>query len=214
MALTGKQALFIEEYLKCNNATDAAEKAGYKGDRTVLASVGWENLRKPEISEAISQRTAETAMSADEVLMRLADHGRGNMGDFWNIPDSGIPSLNLLSDKAKLNLIKKMKVKTTKRFISVKDEDPTIEETTEIDFELYDAQAALEKLGRHHKLFTDKSELSGPDGGPIEHADVELTDAERASRVSALLDRARARRTGLSIIDGSGDMETITGATK
>lgn len=37
-------------------------------------------------------------------------------------------------------------------------------------------------------------ELSGPNGGPMEH--VNLSDDERADRIAALLDRARARSTG------------------
>jgi hypothetical protein len=38
---------------------------------------------------------------------------------------------------------------------------------TEIEFEIHDPQAALVHLGRHHKLFTDGVEVSGPNGGPI-----------------------------------------------
>jgi hypothetical protein len=32
---------------------------------------------------------------------------------------------------------------------------------------MYDAQAALALLGKHHKLFIDRTEISGKDGGPI-----------------------------------------------
>lgn len=187
MALSNKQKVFIEEYLKTFNATQAALAAGYSPDTAY--SMGWQNLRKLEISEAISQRLSETAMSADEVMRRLGEHARGNMGDFWQIPDKGAPSLDLTSEKAKasLHLIKKMKVKTTKRVIADIDEV-----TTEIDFELYDAQAALEKLGRHHKLFTDKAELSGPDGGPIEHKDMSDASERINSRLSSLAARIGA----------------------
>lgn len=164
MALTGKQALFVEEYLRSFNVTGAALAAGYS-PKTAY-SIGSENLKKPEIAEAISQRFSQAAMPANEVLARLADHARGNMADFWDIPEldengipDGKPSLNLASPKAKsqLNLIKKLKVKTTTRAIAgIPDLSET---TTEVDFELYDAQSALEKLGRHHKLFTDRQEI-------------------------------------------------------
>ena len=48
----------------------------------------------------------------------------------------------------------------------------------ELEIELYDAQSALEKLGKHHRLFTDSVELSGPGGKPIEFTEVvvELPD--------------------------------------
>lgn len=41
-----------------------------------------------------------------------------------------------------------------------------------------------------------KQEMSGPNGGPIETKDITLDDTERASRIAALLDKARARRDG------------------
>ena len=37
-------------------------------------------------------------------------------------------------------------------------------------------------------------EVSGPNGGPIRHEDAALTDEERAERIVAILDSARARR--------------------
>jgi len=196
VALTGKQALFVEEYLKCLNKTEAARRAGYDGNDVTLGAIGYENFKKPQIEEAIKQRLAEVAMSSDEVLKRLAEHARGNMGDFWKIPANGSPVLDLTSDRAKtqLHLIKKMKVKTTTKLLVGDGESlPENEDsilinqlvTTEIDFELYDAQAALEKLGKHHKLFVERTELTGLNGGPIEHKEVtQLSDDELANIAS------------------------------
>lgn len=42
-------------------------------------------------------------------------------------------------------------------------------------FKLHDKISALEKVGRHLGMFTEKVESSGKDGGPIE-----LTDARAA----------------------------------
>lgn len=53
-----------------------------------------------------------------------------------------------------------------------------------------------------------KAELTGKDGGPIETH--ELTDAERAARVTALLDSARARRARPSA-DGEKEVGPATG---
>ena len=41
-----------------------------------------------------------------------------------------------------------------------------------------------------------RTELTGKNGGPIEVDDTGLSDEDRANRVMALLDRARARRSG------------------
>lgn len=54
--------------------------------------------------------------------------------------------------------------------------------------------------------------VTGENGGPLEIDDVGITDAERASRIMALLEAARARRDRSAAEDGSGDLETATGS--
>lgn len=56
--LTPKQQAFVDAYMgeARGNATEAARRAGYRGSDAVLASVGAENLRKPQIAEAIAER--------------------------------------------------------------------------------------------------------------------------------------------------------------
>lgn len=66
--LTTKQRLFVEAYLATNNATEAARRAKYKGNDETLASVGKENLRKPQIAALINQRVESAIITADEVL--------------------------------------------------------------------------------------------------------------------------------------------------
>lgn len=51
--LTPKQEAFCNEYLIDLNATGAAKRAGYSED--TAHSIGWENLRKPEIQSRINQ---------------------------------------------------------------------------------------------------------------------------------------------------------------
>lgn len=165
MALTPLQTNFINEYLIDFNATRAAERAGYQGNDNVLAVTGHDLLRNPKISEAIQTRLQEKAMLADEVLTRLAEHARGNMNDFVRFDDNGNPTFDLqaASTDGKLSLAKKLKVKTRRwnepYFDNTSDEIEQREVTeTAIEFELYDAQAALVHIGKHHKLFTDKVE--------------------------------------------------------
>lgn len=188
MALNDRQTVFVDEYLRTFNRTQAAITAGYS--QKTAYSMGARLLKNVEIAEAISQRLSETAMSADEVLRRLGEHARGNMGDFWDIPEkekdgvsvqNGSPTLNLIKAKDKLHLVKKMKVKTTVRTVA-----DIPETTTEIDFELYDAQAALEKIGRHHKLFTDVLENKHSGKLELEYVnDWRNADAENQTPLSA-----------------------------
>lgn len=63
MSLTPKQALFVAEYLKDLNATQAAIRAGYS-EKTAY-SIGNENLRKPEIAEAIQKGAGDRIKAAE-----------------------------------------------------------------------------------------------------------------------------------------------------
>jgi phage terminase small subunit len=72
--LTPKQVRFIDEYLVDLNATQAAVRAGYSAK--MAASIGHENLRKPEIASAIAEeqgvRSVRLGITADRVLQELA----------------------------------------------------------------------------------------------------------------------------------------------
>jgi len=61
--LTPKQSRFVEEYLIDLNASGAALRAGYSA-RTA-ASIGFENLRKPKIAEAIRIGREELSKRAE-----------------------------------------------------------------------------------------------------------------------------------------------------
>lgn len=154
MAFTNKQRVFIEEYLKCWNATVAALKAGYS--EKTARSMGAENLTKPDIKAEIDARIAEKAMSADEVLIRLGEQARGDIGEFLTFHDGiKLPLIDIAKAQDKTHLIKKLKYRDG-----------------QIEFELHDAQSALVQLGKHHGLFTDKVEHSGKIESPIQFVDI------------------------------------------
>jgi phage terminase small subunit len=149
--LTRKQQVFIDEYLKCWNAAEAARLAGYS-ERSAY-SQGWENLRKPEIAAAIQARLDEAHMSADEALKLLADQARADIGEIMEATTFGY---NFDMRKAKeigfTRKIKKVKQKTVT--IMGKGEDSEDTEIHTIEIELYDAQAAIDKILRVHKKYT------------------------------------------------------------
>lgn len=96
-------------------------------------------------------------MSADEVLLRLAQHARGDMGDFLDIGSMGfVIDLDSAKKKGLTHLIKKVKLRTQ----TSTSKEGIETETHYMEIELYDAQAALVQLGRYHKLFTDKQEVT------------------------------------------------------
>ncbi|WP_109078462.1 terminase small subunit [Aggregatibacter kilianii] len=74
--LTNKQKRFIEEYLIDLNATQAAIRAGYSKD--TAKEIGYENLTKPHIQEAIaeaqSKRSERAQIKQDDVIRMLLEN--------------------------------------------------------------------------------------------------------------------------------------------
>ena len=110
--MTLKQRLFVDAYLGpgAGNATEAARRAGYRGDDGTLAQVGHENLKKPEILAAVEARMQEAAMETDEVLAELSKIARMDATSSSAL-SSKVRALEILakihgmmSDKLNLNL--------------------------------------------------------------------------------------------------------------
>jgi phage terminase small subunit len=74
MALTDKQAKFVDEYLIDLNATQAAIRAGYSANRA--SEIGYQQLRKTTVQEAIAEamekRSKRVQRTADDVMRDLA----------------------------------------------------------------------------------------------------------------------------------------------
>lgn len=146
--LSPKHQVFVDEYLICWNSSQAARLAGYNGKSNVI---GPRLLANVSIKEEITRRLKEKHLTADMVLARLSEMATSNLADFASIRTSE----DLEANRDKAYLAKKFKRKITRY-----DSDPG-KEYEEIELELYDAQSALEKIGRHYALFTDKVEHSG-----------------------------------------------------
>lgn len=143
--LTNKQRAFIEHYLICWNATEAARRAGYKHPNVQ----GPRLLVNVSIQAAIQARVDEIAMSANEALLRLTEQARADIGDFIVISKAGQVRVDLKKARSagKLHLVKK--VSETKHGLQL---------------ELYDAQAAIQLIGRHRGMFVDKVAPTDPTG--------------------------------------------------
>lgn len=142
--LTDKQQAFINYYVQSFNATDAARKAGYKGNDITLASVGYENLRKPHIKEQIDALMGELVMSANEALYELGQIARLDISDFLEFqPGIRKPYLDLQKAKEAglMRFVKKVKYNAQGL----------------LEFELYDKQAALVQIGKWQGL-TEKTQ--------------------------------------------------------
>lgn len=178
MALTDKQALFVEEYLVDLNATQAAIRAGYSSD--TAGAIGHENLNKPEIagaiSEAFARRMKRTEIDQDRVLKELAAVAFGDIREMFT-PGGHLLSPVDLSDEAAA-LLAGFDVVTVKRGEGEVDHIAKIKRN--------DKMKALEMLGRHLGMFNDKLILKDDTKDlSDEELDAELAEAERAEAEAA-----------------------------
>ncbi|HEX2986138.1 MAG TPA: terminase small subunit [Caproiciproducens sp.] len=149
--MTNKQKRFCEEYLVDLNATQAAIRVGYSPDSA--SSIGSENLAKPEIrariDKAIAEQSKRTGINADRVVRELARVAFVNPSDVINMDTATLKDDAAEDDTA---AVASIKVKTI----------PTADgEGVEREIKLADKLKALELLGRHLGMFTDKVEHSG-----------------------------------------------------
>lgn len=139
--LNKKRQAFVEHYLKCWNAAEAARKAGYS-ERTAYSS-GPRLLRNVEVQAAIKERLESLKMGTDEAMMRLTEQARGTGARYiqWN----GIVDMVKVVEDGKEHLIKGVKFDRVGNMV----------------VEFYDAQAALDKVAKILGMY--KPEVEMPD---------------------------------------------------
>jgi hypothetical protein len=154
--LSKKHQRFVNEYLKRWNGTRAYMAVYTKATEETARANASDLLSKTNISAVIAERIKESQMSADEAMEILAAHARGDMGQFAN----GLGGLDF--DAAKeaglTRLVKKYKQRTTTKIGKGANDDDT--ETHDLEIELYDAQAAAEKILKIHGKFVDRHDVT------------------------------------------------------
>jgi hypothetical protein len=159
MALPHRHQRFVDAYVGPAgfNATEAARRAGYKGDRHALAVRGAELLRKPPIQVTLRRSAESAGADREQVLALLARHMNGNMADF--LTTKGPVKLDLEKARAagKLGLIKSLRQKRRQIGRSKMGKGPVVEEMT-ISVELYNAQDAAGTLAKIMGLYREKAD--------------------------------------------------------
>lgn len=189
--LTPRQKLFVREYLVDLNATKAAERAGYS--KNTAQSQGSFLLSNPIISAAVAEKTSarleKLDITADRVLQELALLGFSNMMDYIRVLPNGDAKVDLSRlDREKAAAIGEISVDE----VMERNEDGEFERVKKTKFKLADKRGALVDLGKHLKLFTDKCEVTGKDGGPIQVEAVgRMSDEQIRRELEIIASRAR-----------------------
>ena len=200
--LNDKQRVFIEAYVRSWNATQAAIAAGYS-EQTAYAQ-GSRLLKNVEIKAEIERRVEDLSMSEAEVLTRLTEQARGDMGQFFKVIEEWtlypLPSYEIIDAKEVVDKDEDGKeekhvaywvrhvVVDTDKFL-----DPPASRLVRkfrdspkdgITIELHDAQGALKLLGQRYGMFKDKVEVTGAHDGPISIDFGKLTNEQLASLIA------------------------------
>jgi phage terminase small subunit len=142
--LTPKQELFVKEYLIDMNATQAYLRAGYQVNENTAAVNAKRLLSNAKIQAALQeemdQRAERTKITADYVLNTIHETVERCRQAY--------PVLD-------------------RRGNQVYAETPDGEMLPAYAFDSKGVLKGCELLGKHLKLFTEKHELTGKDGGPI-----------------------------------------------
>lgn len=150
MALTAKQRAFVQEYLIDLNATQAAVRAGYsKRTANEQGSRLLANVSvRSELQAAMDERAQRTQIDADYVLKTIHET---------------------------VERCRQAKPVLDRKGEPVMVETPAGGLAPAYEFDPMAVLKGAELLGKHLKLFTDKTELSGPNGGPIPIQKIERT---------------------------------------
>ena len=175
MALNDKQRRFVDEYLVDLNATQAAIRAGYS-PKTAGAQA-FKLLKIAEIQQAIQDAMKalekRTEITQDMVLRELARVAFGNKRNLMRWGPGGVTLLDSEEiGEADAAMVSEVSETTSATGGSIK-------------LKTHDKVKALELLGKHLGMFSDKLELTGKDGGPVQTHQVtaeELAEAVRSVR--------------------------------
>ena len=184
-----KQARFVAEYLIDGNATQAAIRAGYS--KATAYSIGSRLLRNVEVAKAIDEgREAALQAAGAEAIAVIRELG------FIATSDIG----EAFDELGNLKALKDMPVHLRRAISGVEvDEiwEGRGESRTQIGItrkvKLWDKNKALELIGKHKKLFTEKHELTGKDGKPIETSQVDDLSGYTDEELRTLRDIQQSR---------------------
>lgn len=202
MDLNERQARFVEEYLIDLNATQAAIRAGYS--EKTAHSQGPRLLENVEVSaaveKAIKARSDRTEITQDMVLKEYAKIGFADIRKAVSWGSAPEPTDSPEQDR----------VYPVELMPSEDMDDDTAAAVSEVSLtqagvkiKMYDKKGALDSIGKHLGMFTEKVEVTGKDGGSIKMEEVSGRD-----RLSDLLTGIATRSTAGK---GSGEPDGSAG---
>lgn len=170
MALNERQQRFVEEYLIDLNATQAAIRSGYS--QKTAYSMGQRLLKHVEVQRQIQERKQDrverTEITQDMVLKELASIAFSNAADYASVIEKqamvDVEGVMLPMHDAEGNPVMYRTVEPvlTEELTDEQKKALSVIKKGKDGFEIkpYDKVRALELLGKHLGMFTDKLDIN------------------------------------------------------
>lgn len=190
--LTEKQRRFCEEYVLDLNAKQAAIRAGYSINGAEVQ--GHRLLSNANVQGYISHLNGKVSkkleITRERVLQEMAAVAFFDIrkvftesGQLLNIKDVDDETAAALAS-----------IETFEEFEGYGEERRKTGETRKV--KAWDKMRALQDLGKHLGLFTDKIEVTGANGGPIQSLDYNKLSKEDRNAMIAILRKQAQNNAG------------------
>ncbi|QCR23782.1 terminase small subunit [Pontibacter sp. SGAir0037] len=201
--LTAKEQRFVEEYCKDCNATQAAIRSGYS--QKSAYSIGWENLRKPEISEAVKARLNELALPAEETTKLITDIAKGDIKNYYTITE--------VEESTRIKVPLSHVIESIREEMAFEEEYAARAELDEDELKSHKAAQAKRRrqIIRHHLELERDPQATGYVQGPPQKVKrteldmVKLIEDKQAGRIKAIIPSEHGLKVELYPADAALD---------
>lgn len=149
---------YISEYLIDHSKTEAARRAGSKASEANLAKVGWSTYQKPRVKEAIDWHIDQlfdiNNVTVERIIRETAIVAFADMAPVYN-PDGSMKHFSEWPEHCRRAAAG---VEIDELFVGRGEDREQIGFTKK--FKQFDKMKALELLGKHKKMWTDKVEIN------------------------------------------------------
>ena len=179
---------------------DLYKKDSPKSDHNLLSNISSLPIVAQRIQELRDIAAARTTITSARILEEIAKIGFANMMDYVKIQEDGSGYIDLKDmDRDKAAAISEIVVD---EYVEGRGEDAR--QVKRVRLKLHDKRAALVDMGKHLGMFSQRVEVTGKDGGPIQHAnkmEVSLLSRDEREMLKQLLllaaERKRSKELGL-----------------
>ena len=159
---------FAQEYVIDLNGEKAATRAGFSAKTAAqAASRLLKNVKvQARIAELTKAKAEKLDLTVDRVLRELMLMGFANMQDYIGVQQNGTAYVDLSKlTREQASAIQEI---STDEYTVGETEEEEARVVTKVKFRLADKRGSLELLGKYLKLFTDRTEVTGPGGEKLE----------------------------------------------